>query len=53
MREHETFQQGIACQPIGPVQTRAGNLSDGIKPAQARLPIQIGFDASALVVGGE
>src|SRR5262245_36803717 len=34
------------------MQTRAGDLADGIQAAQARLSIEVGFHASALVVSG-
>ena len=50
--EDEGFEQRIAGQTVGPVQSGAGDLADGEEAAQGGLALVIGFHATALVVGG-
>ncbi len=50
LSQDDRFQQGIAGQTVGSVQTGAGDLADGIQTGDRSASVDIGFDTAALVV---
>ena len=52
MSHHHGFEQGIARQTVGPVQTRACDFTAGIEPIQLGRTVQLGRNASTGVMGG-
>ena len=50
MGQDHSFQEGIAGQPIGAVQTGAGDLADGIESRQTGCAVSVGLDPATLIM---